>query len=318
MKVSVVVPCFNAEKWIVETLTSVRGQGIADLETLVIDDGSTDRSAELVLSNFPEMRLVRMDRQEGAAQARNVGIGLSRGMYIQFLDADDLLAPGKLRAQFEALERSGADIAYGDWQRLEALGGTGRFERTRIMARRLSERPEVDLFEAFWCPPAAYLFRRTIVEKAGGFKQRFPVIQDARFVLDCALAGARFVHCEGIAAYYRVHCSGSLSTRSTQAFLRDLFNNTSDMETLWTSGGGSLGPEQTRVLITHYASIGRSSYEHDRDLFEECYRALQRLRPGYLPSAPFAFALAARVLGHRKAEAVALGFRRLKRRVGAR
>src|SRR3954449_13609629 len=111
-KISVVIPCFNAAAWIRETIRSVLGQQRNDLEIILIDDGSTDESAAIVEREFPSLSLTKTGNQ-GASAARNLGTTLARGEFIQYLDSDDLLAPGKLELQLRALEASGADVAYG-------------------------------------------------------------------------------------------------------------------------------------------------------------------------------------------------------------
>src|ERR687888_538189 len=111
--ISVVIPCHNARRWIDGAVESALVQGVSGLEIIVVDDGSDDGSGELV-AMFPSVRVVRTD-QGGPSRARNIGTSLARGTFIQYLDADDLLAAGKLSGQLELLERTGADIAYGDW-----------------------------------------------------------------------------------------------------------------------------------------------------------------------------------------------------------
>lgn len=102
LTVSVVVPCFNAERWITATLASVQAQQWPALETIVIDDGSTDATAARVLREFPQARLVRQ-ANAGVAAARNRGAALAQGEWIAFIDADDWWLPDKLRLQLEAL-----------------------------------------------------------------------------------------------------------------------------------------------------------------------------------------------------------------------
>ncbi len=114
--VSVVIPCFNASRYIAAAIDSVRVQNWPDLEIIVVDDGSTDGSAELVATNFPEVRLIRQANQ-GAARARNHGIREARGSWIAFLDADDIWLPGKLTAQSDILLGDpSARVVYTAWQ----------------------------------------------------------------------------------------------------------------------------------------------------------------------------------------------------------
>ena len=107
--VSVVIPMFQAEAWILDTLTSVAGQTYPLVETIVVDDGSSDSGADLV-SGFAESadRAVRLVRttNSGVAAARNLGIAESNGAYVALLDADDLWHPSKLESQVAQLEES--------------------------------------------------------------------------------------------------------------------------------------------------------------------------------------------------------------------
>lgn len=100
--VSVVVPCFNAARWIGGALSSVYLQDWPEPEVLVVDDGSSDHSVTLVREQFPRAKLLQQ-RNRGAAAARNAGLEKATGDWVAFLDADDYWLPGKLRAQMELL-----------------------------------------------------------------------------------------------------------------------------------------------------------------------------------------------------------------------
>ncbi len=101
--VSGVIPLYNAVKVIDETIRSALAQIWADREILVIDDGSTDGSAEIVQTFSDQVRYFHFDNA-GVAKSRNRGIALSRGQYIALLDHDDLWYPTKLEKQVRALE----------------------------------------------------------------------------------------------------------------------------------------------------------------------------------------------------------------------
>ncbi len=114
-RVSVVIPNFNAGRYIAATLRSVYAQQGVELEVIVVDDGSSDGSAEQVERDFPQVRLIRQ-ANAGVAVARNRGIDEARHEWIAFVDADDLWLPGKLQAQFERLAASpGARMAFTAW-----------------------------------------------------------------------------------------------------------------------------------------------------------------------------------------------------------
>jgi glycosyltransferase involved in cell wall biosynthesis len=113
--ISVVIPCYNAERWLGATLRSVLAQDWPRLEIIVVDDGSSDRSAELVRTQFPSVTLVQQ-KNSGVAAARNNGIANAKGDWIAFVDADDIWLPGKLHAQWQALTlQPGGRMAYTAW-----------------------------------------------------------------------------------------------------------------------------------------------------------------------------------------------------------
>lgn len=110
--VSVIIPCFNAARFIAHTIESVLAQTYASFELIVVDDKSTDGSVEIVESyarTDPRVRLIRMPKNAGAPAApRNTGLAAAHGEWVAFLDADDLWHPRKLELQMQALNAHGA------------------------------------------------------------------------------------------------------------------------------------------------------------------------------------------------------------------
>lgn len=96
--ISVIIPSYNSDKYIGEAIRSVLRQTCTDYEIIVIDDGSTDRTREIIENNFPKVRYFYIPNQ-GVSRARNYGIQMARGEFIAFLDADDLWLPEKLEKQ---------------------------------------------------------------------------------------------------------------------------------------------------------------------------------------------------------------------------
>ena len=308
--VSIIIPCFNSEQWIRETIYSVLAQNVENVEIIVIDDGSTDDTGNIVRKDFPSARLIRTERQ-GASRARDLGTRISSGEFIQYLDSDDLLAENKIAIQVGVLRKTGADVAYGDWKKL-VRRADGVFVRGEIIRRKIRN-PEIDLFTGdAYNPPFAYIFRRSIVEAVQGFNEHLPVIQDARFVFDCALRGARFVYCQGLMGYYRVHSKDSLSRRDAVAFVRDCLLNAEEIETWWASHKG-ISDERKKALLRVYGYIARASFENDKPTFEVAYKRLERLDPRYTPSNNVLLKLLSFLFGYRNAEMAALQYRRLKR-----
>jgi len=113
--ISIIIPAYNAAKTIIDTVDSVRRQTINDWELIIVNDGSTDNTQEIVEAiSEPRLKLITFTNG-GVAQARNRGIAEAQGKYVAFLDADDLWLPNKLERQLQALERTPEAIAAYSW-----------------------------------------------------------------------------------------------------------------------------------------------------------------------------------------------------------
>lgn len=270
MFISIIIPCYNAEKWIGETLENVFSQhGNYQIEVIVVNDGSTDNSEKIIKTNFPNVILITTENM-GASNARNIGFNISKGDYIQFLDADDLLADKKLELQLKLLKETGSHISYGNWQYLNE-SDLGNFKKGEIVKRQM-DNPEIDLFTSFWCPPAVYLFKREIVERVGGWHNNLPIIQDARFVLDCAIKGAKFSYTNQIVAFYRNSKSNSLS-KDNDNFIVDCYNNATEIEKIWLDKG-KLTEQMYLAISENYEFITRVSYKNNKELYKKAYDKL--------------------------------------------
>ena len=107
--VSVIIPVYNGEKYIKNCLENVLSQTYKNLEIIVVDDGSTDRSAEIA-AGYP-VKIVAHERNSGLSAARNTGIDNAQGDYIHFMDVDDLLNTDFYKSMVEAIVSTGSDIA---------------------------------------------------------------------------------------------------------------------------------------------------------------------------------------------------------------
>ncbi|MEJ1156745.1 glycosyltransferase family 2 protein [Prosthecomicrobium sp. N25] len=171
--VSVIVPAYNASQFLERTLDSALKQTISPVEILVVDDGSKDRTPEIVRQYEKREARVRLIQQTnaGVAAARNTGIRLSQGEYIAPLDADDLWAPHKLERQVARLEAGGADVGYVyTLYRLIEADDTVVFDRKPY-------RPEGWVFlqqaiQNFIGCGSSVLMRRSAVFEMGGYSSR--------------------------------------------------------------------------------------------------------------------------------------------------
>ena len=112
---TVVMPAYNAERYIAESIDSVITQTIEDWELIVVDDGSTDATKDIIAryqKRDPRIRLLTTPTNAGPAHARNIGLDHARGDLIAFIDSDDIWYPEKTAKQLAAMERVHADICY--------------------------------------------------------------------------------------------------------------------------------------------------------------------------------------------------------------
>lgn len=308
--VSIIIPCYNAERVVGETIESALSQTDCDREIIVIDDGSTDGSRGVIESYGARIRAA-FGPNRGVSAARSQGESMAKGDFILFLDADDLLLPRSLAGRVKFLQTSGADVVYGAWRRLEERNGA--WTPTVEIRRRIEDvdaDPEIAFFTEMWCPTAAYLWRGAFLrDRHPGWHSNLPVIQDARFAWDAARAGAKFIYDDNISVLYRTNQSNSVSTRSQGAFLRDRHSNAIEIQRQWRADG-PLTPARTRALLGVWGAITRSAYSVDRDLFNECWRRLQKLDSRHIPSGGKGFRALAGLVGYPIAEGLSHTIRR--------
>lgn len=220
MRLSVIIPAHNRAGLLRATLRSLLVQTVQADEILVVDDGSTDGTAEVAASFGDPVRVIRQ-ANAGPAAARNRGFSESRGEYIHFFDSDDLALANKHEVQLKALDQTGADIAYGPWVKGK-ISNSGFLAEDQVLQQ--SGLPAGDLVKALLCQwsivPHACLFRRSIIERAGGFPEELFVAEDQLLFLRCLLADAKVVHSPGTLELYRTNDATKLTASSAAAKAR--------------------------------------------------------------------------------------------------
>jgi glycosyltransferase involved in cell wall biosynthesis len=211
--VSVIIPCYNAEHYIGATIRSVLAQDVERMEVIVVDDGSRDRSVELVRAAFPQVRVV-VQANAGVAAARNHGLRLARGEWVAFVDADDIWLPGKLQAQLaEMAAVPGCRMSYTAWQVWpcqtpepdpayldELAASAGDQARWRGASGWIY--PQLLLDCVVWT--STVLAQRTLFEEIGGFDPGLRIGED----YDLWLRASRVTPIHRVArpyALYRMH-----------------------------------------------------------------------------------------------------------------
>jgi glycosyltransferase involved in cell wall biosynthesis len=218
-KVSVLIPCYNAQKYVGETLQSVFEQTWKNLEVIVVDDGSEDGSVKEV-ERFVEAGVVIIQQgNSGASAARNRAFEASTGEFVQFLDADDLLAPDKIERQLGRLIGQRECVCSAEW---------GRFYKSPHETHFAPSPLNCDLHPMDWLVlnrlnmlfPAMWLVPRAVAEAAGPWDVSLSRGDDAEYFTRVLLASERVLFCEGARCYYRSGLPGSLSgSKSKTAWL---------------------------------------------------------------------------------------------------
>jgi hypothetical protein len=212
MRFSIVIPCYNAERWLAGAIRSCLDQTARDLEVIVVDDGSSDGSraiAEAAARSDARVRVICQDNQ-GVGAARNAGLALASGAYVNFLDADDLLAPEKLALQGAVLDDNPRiDCVLCDGSGIDA---DGREVMTHLVDPRRLAGP-ASMFDLFFSggqfPPLIPLLRRRVAIDAGGFDtdRRVAGWADTAFWMQVGLTGATQHFIDRPLCQYRMHAA---------------------------------------------------------------------------------------------------------------
>ncbi len=224
--ISVIVPCYNYGRFLAETIGSLQRQTYANWECIIVDDGSTDDSAEkakALAAADPRVKYY-FQKNAGLSAARNTGLQKASGDFIQFLDADDLLASFKFEQEIGLFEANREiDIVYGDFVLLE--DASGKFLRGKLPVIAMREvHPFLDFCRRwekdFSIPIHSFLFRRSCFAQVT-FNTALPTHEDLDVHLRIALAGKKYLAHNDRVAVYRVHAKSMVNdvTRMHRGYL---------------------------------------------------------------------------------------------------
>lgn len=308
-RVSIIVPCFNGARYIpglARSLAPVLACGEAPCEVIVVDDGSTDDSADLICQHLPAAQLIRQFNR-GVSAARNAGVAVACGEYLQLLDVDDTIEPAKLATQAAAADQARADVAYSDWRLLTI---NGENIRTEVFAPALAPGEMVEsLLTGWYVPPVGYLFRRSSYLELGGCDETIKVWEDFDLFLRFALADRPHVYAPGILAnYHRYLAVRSLgrsdpriSGRSRERILR------ASIATL-ARQGRLTGPRR-RAAARAFFAVLRTANIPEPGWLRGMAATIRELDPAFRPPGNLNYRTVAALLGLAAAERVAVAGR---------
>jgi teichuronic acid biosynthesis glycosyltransferase TuaG len=220
--VSVIMPAYNAEKYIVETIESVIDQIYTNWELIVIDDGSTDNTATIVKEYAAKDNRIRYIQQshQRQARARNNGLLHASGELIAFLDADDIWMPDKLEVQVELMNRYPVDLTFTDGYFFETKPVADLQHRINIKYGRFSGEQGVnDFLSGNRIPLLTAVARKASLGKVNNFSEFPEIHEDYDLWLRMLINDNTFLGINSCLAYYRTHGTSASSGEGKILFL---------------------------------------------------------------------------------------------------
>jgi glycosyltransferase involved in cell wall biosynthesis len=302
--VSILIPCYNAERWIAQAIESALAQAWVAKEVIVVDDGSTDRSLEIIQS-FGDRIYSEACTRRGGNGARNRLLELARGQWVQYLDADDYLLPKKISGQMDFLvTHPDADVVFGPVT-LEHWSEHG----VRRKLLQISEPHDLWALLARWQLPqtGASLWRKRAIVDVGRWKPDQPCCQEHELYLRLLMAGKHLVYCAANGAIYRQWSTETVCNQNTLEVNRRRLEIEQRLED-HLRRNRQLTAERLRAINETRFRIARSAWQEDQTSALAIMSQVQTLEPEFSPTDEVATAryqLSYRLLGFRTSERLA-------------
>jgi glycosyltransferase involved in cell wall biosynthesis len=276
--VSIVIPCYNAERWVAGAIESALGQTYTNTEVIVVDDGSTDGSLE-VIKQFDRKINWLSTSNRGPCAARNVGLRAARGEWIQFLDADDLLHPDKLHLSLKSCENHpSVEFVWAPHVLVGEDFSLNGFEVRAPEPFDLQITLSQNAWLAYYAPSAA-MFRSKFLKRVGDWNESLKRWVDLEYHARIAALLPCYARLNKPLYFYRQHSGERISNSD-----RNHSNIHSAIESLTLTrtileASKSSPPEWKSSLWTFYLQLARSSaLAGDKKMFLELLREAADLR----------------------------------------
>lgn len=316
--ISVVVPCYNAERWVAECIQSCLDQTYQPIEIIVVDDGSTDQSQRIILnlsrSSHVSIRFIE-GSHKGACAARNRGLAAATGDYVQFLDADDLMCSRKIELQAIASMHNPDAVPCGPWLWLQPSNGEWLTELPR---QHMSNSGDLihEWLEGRFLAAHSFLWPRRLIIELGGWDESLSSFQDGDLFIRAVLNDIPFVFVPEAVAYYRTGSNfSSVSSMRTMDSLNSRIRVLDKVQAA-LENRGDLQKYRAGLAKSHYA-LARAFSLDQPDEARNCFKRFLELSPDGRVPGGFANHLATRLLGVVKKEKLAHKLQALRRVAGA-
>jgi glycosyltransferase involved in cell wall biosynthesis len=311
--VSILIPCFNAKQWIAQAIESALEQTWSEKEVIVVDDGSTDGSLEIIRQFDGHIRW-ETGPNRGGNVARNRLLGLAGGEWLQYLDADDYLLADKIAGQMQFLAtHPGVDVVFSPV--------TIEHWAERDIRRELLPIPEpYDLWAllASWGLPqtGAPIWRKQAILDVGGWKHDQPCCQEHELYLRLLIGGKRFAYCPKNGAVYRQWSTETLCKQNISEVFRRRLEIEQHLEDHLREKN-KLTSERLRTVNQARFQIARIAWQYDESLARRIMNQVRKLDPKFSPTgaaAPAYYRLAFHALGFGATERLAAVLRKRAQR----
>jgi len=316
MLVSILIPCFNAERWVAQSIESALAQTWPEKEVILVDDGSTDASLTIVKAFGDRIRWVTGPNRGGNV-ARNRLLELARGDWLQYLDADDYLLPEKIARQMEFIGANpAADVIFGPVTIEHCVEG-----KTSRELLSIPEPHDLWILLARWYLPqtGAALWGKQAIVDVGGWKSDQPCCQEHELYLRLLMAGKRFAYCEHNGAIYRHWGENTLWRGNVPEVHRRRLEIEQRSEDFLRKTNRLTAGRQHAINIARFETA-RSAWQYDPAAAKEIMRKVTSMDRDFVPAGPAAsglYRLALKLFGFGVAEVIAqwrrsvfrLGFR---------
>lgn len=304
--ISILIPCFNAERWIGQAIESAIAQTYSACEVIVVDDGSSDGSLEIIRSYGDRIRY-ETGPHRGGNHARNRLLECARGEWLQYLDADDYLMPWKISRQvaFLSSRHPDADVVYGPVT-MEYWSESG----AELIERPIPEPHDEWILLARWLLPqtGAPLWRKSALLDVGGWKVDQPCCQEHELYLRLLIADKSFVYCSAGGAVYRQWSDQTVCRRDVAQVNRERLEIKRRAQECLASRN-RLTPERLTALNIARFEIARNVWRYDRELAVSIHRRIKKTAQHFTlkdtPAASPSYRFAYRIIGFKRTEELA-------------
>ena len=283
IKVSIIIPLYNSEAYIAQTIDSCLAQTHDNIEIIVIENGSTDQGYQVVKSIDDKRLSVFQITTPNAAAARNYGFQKATGTYVMFLDADDVMAPNKIELQLKALSKKPKGfIACCAWAKFK----TNTKEAVISPQKVWNIQNPIDWCLQSWMGegmmiPGCWLIPKPIIDKAGLWDERLSLHDDGEFMCRVLLASKGNVFVENTVVYYRQLASSlsrqNQSYRAAKSALNVCESYRKSLLPLYD------GPKVRQALAYNYRRFMYEFHPKHKDLLQQARQSIQTLDVKNLP-----------------------------------